>query len=602
MLDLKKNRLDYGTLLMPPEKYELTHAVATTYSLDLYTLLAIPVALFYSKILDGNFEEGRFDVLDSIQKTADILNIYCQKGKIKVPRKYNWLFAYIEDSITEITPPDHVSSFHPKIWVLRFKKGREIQYRILVLSRNLTFDRSWDLAFHIDGVLTKRSYNSNKPLVDFISHLFEKKRIVGSDTLLGELAKVKFEDVDGFNGLKFHPIGFDNFQTYKNPLEQYSFEKLLIVTPFVDRTTIKKLHQNSPAEKILISREEELQKIPAKMFEGYEPYFLSRRVVEGEDLEDLDETGFEPQKQQLHAKLFIGEHNRHYYWFLGSANCTDPAFTRNTEFMIELDGDNPQISPDHIKKALIDPEDDTAIFEKYEPTDITVDDESESIRHKIRKLEYNLINSTFSGKAVPREKTLNYDLIVFVDLKKTRWDENITVKVAPINFETNYQPVSQNCRNELLFQNLSEVELSKFIIVSIFYKGQQEVSFLIKMQVKLPETRKSKILKSLITSRENFFKYLNFLLVDNPYLEDSTLDNRDRKRDNSAGDTIRSPFVDLPIFEHLLIAASRNPQKLKSVDRLIQRLKDEDLDSAEKIVPDEFYDFWNVFKQAAKIK
>lgn len=587
---------------MPPEKYELTHAVATTYSLDLYTLLAIPVALFYSKILDGNFEEGRFDVLDSIQKTADILNIYCQKGKIKVPRKYNWLFAYIEDSITEITPPDHVSSFHPKIWVLRFKKGREIQYRILVLSRNLTFDRSWDLAFHIDGVLTKRSYNSNKPLVDFISHLFEKKRIVGSDTLLGELAKVKFEDVDGFNGLKFHPIGFDNFQTYKNPLEQYSFEKLLIVTPFVDRTTIKKLHQNSPAEKILISREEELQKIPAKMFEGYEPYFLSRRVVEGEDLEDLDETGFEPQKQQLHAKLFIGEHNRHYYWFLGSANCTDPAFTRNTEFMIELDGDNPQISPDHIKKALIDPEDDTAIFEKYEPTDITVDDESESIRHKIRKLEYNLINSTFSGKAVPREKTLNYDLIVFVDLKKTRWDENITVKVAPINFETNYQPVSQNCRNELLFQNLSEVELSKFIIVSIFYKGQQEVSFLIKMQVKLPETRKSKILKSLITSRENFFKYLNFLLVDNPYLEDSTLDNRDRKRDNSAGDTIRSPFVDLPIFEHLLIAASRNPQKLKSVDRLIQRLKDEDLDSAEKIVPDEFYDFWNVFKQAAKIK
>ena len=151
MLDLKKNRLDYGSLLMPPENYELTHAVATTYSLDLYTLLAIPVALFYSKVLDGSFEETRFDVLESIQKTAGILKVYCQKGKIKVPRKFNWLFAYVEDSICEITPPNHVSSFHPKVWILRFKKSQSITYRVIVLSRNLTFDRSWDLAFHIEG-------------------------------------------------------------------------------------------------------------------------------------------------------------------------------------------------------------------------------------------------------------------------------------------------------------------------------------------------------------------------------------------------------------------------------------------------------------------
>lgn len=95
MLDLKKNRLDYGMLLMPPEGYELTHAVVTTYSLDLYTLLSVPVALFYSKVMDGDFEGARFDVLESIQKTAGILNIYCQKGKIKVPRNFNWLFAYI---------------------------------------------------------------------------------------------------------------------------------------------------------------------------------------------------------------------------------------------------------------------------------------------------------------------------------------------------------------------------------------------------------------------------------------------------------------------------------------------------------------------------
>ena len=602
MLDLKKNRLDYGTLLMPPAKHTLTHAVTTTYSLDLYTLLAIPVALFYSKILDGNFEQDRYDVLDAIEKTAGILNIYCQKGKMKVPGKFNYLFAYLEDSITEIIPPNHVSSFHPKIWILRFKKAQEIKYRVIVLSRNLTFDRSWDLAFYVNGSLSKQSYRSNQPIVDFASHLFKKKRIKGAATLLDEIPKVKFEDIDGFDRLNFYPIGFDNFQTYKNPLEQSEFEKLLIISPFVDRTTLKKLHQNSPAEKILISREEELQKIPAKLFKGYEPYFLTRRVVEGEALEDFDEAGFEPQKQQLHAKLFIGEKGGSYHWFLGSANCTDPAFTRNTEFMIELISKNPENSPDHIKNILINPEDDTPIFEEYDPEDFPEGGESENIRQELRKLEYQLINSVFRGKVEQRKSTLNYDLTVTVNLEKKQWDKQITVKIAPLNFDTNTQPIRQNCKNDLLFQNLSETELSKFLVVSISYKGEADTSFLIKMQVKLPEGRKGKILKSLISSRDNFFKYLNFLLLENPYLEDNTLDLGGKNNGNDNGNVVRDSNADLPIFEHLLIAASRNPQKLKAVDRLVQRLKDDDQDDTAKIVPDEFYDFWNVFKEVAGIK
>lgn len=472
------------------------------------------------------------------------------------------------------------------------------------MSRNLTFDRSWDLAFYVNGSLSKRSYRSNQPLVDFASHLFKKKRIKGASTLLDEIPRIKFEDIDGFDSLNFHPIGFDSFQTYKNPLEQSKFEKLLIISPFVDWTTLKNLHQNSPAEKILISREEELQKIPAKLFKGYEPYFLTRRVVEGEALEDLDEAGFEPQKQQLHAKLFIGEKEGSYHWFLGSANCTDPAFTRNTEFMIELISKNPKNSPDHIKNILINPEDDTAIFEKYEPEDFPEGGESENIRQELRKLEYQLINSVFGGKVTQRKSTLNYDLTVTVNLEKKQWNKHITVKIAPLNFDTNTQSVRQNRKNDLLFQNLSETELSKFLVVRISYEGENDISFLMKMQIKLPEGRKGKILKSLISSRDNFFQYLNFFLLENPYLEDNTLDLGRKNNGNDNGYAVRGSNTDLPIFEHLLIAASRNPQKLKAVDRLVQRLKDDDQNTAKivPIVPDEFYDFWNVFKKVAGIK
>lgn len=42
-------------------------------------------------------------------------------------------------------------SFHPKIWVLRFRSsGGGMRHRVLVMSRNLTFDTSWDLIARFD--------------------------------------------------------------------------------------------------------------------------------------------------------------------------------------------------------------------------------------------------------------------------------------------------------------------------------------------------------------------------------------------------------------------------------------------------------------------
>ncbi len=601
MLDFKKNRLDYGEILMPPKKYELTHAVVTTYSLDLYALLAIPLALFYSKVLDGSFEETRFDVLESIQKTADTLSIFCQKGKIKVPRKYNWLFTYIDDSIYQTIPPNHVSSFHPKIWVLRFKGPHGIRYRVIVLSRNLTFDRSWDVAFYVDGILETFQNGNNKPLIDFLTSLFNGRHVSGADLFLKELSRVKFEHIDGFDSFKFHPIGFDGFKNYVNPLDGRSFEKLLIMTPFADRTTLKKLHRNSPGLKTLISREEELQNIPMEALEGYEPYFLSKRIVDGETMEELEEAGLEPQRQQLHAKIFIGEHKNRYFWFLGSANCTDPAFTRNTEFMIELSGENPHIGPDYMKSLLIDPDGESPVFEAYEPSDNgTVDDESENVNQMIRKVTYDLIKSPFSGKIIPREKTSNYDISLIIDMNKISWDDAISVKVGLLSLDSHIQRIIPDCKNELIFENLSEVELSRFVIVDIYYKNQKESTFLIKMEIDLPETRKNKIFKNLISSRENFLKYLAFLLSDNPYLESSILGNG--QKDSGQSDLYSEEFSDIPIFEQLLTSASRYPQKLKAVDRLIQRLADDDIGEAGRIIPEDFIEFWDVFKQASGIK
>ena len=45
MLAPDKCRIDYGEQLIAPEGFELSQAIATTYSLDLNTLLTVPIAM-----------------------------------------------------------------------------------------------------------------------------------------------------------------------------------------------------------------------------------------------------------------------------------------------------------------------------------------------------------------------------------------------------------------------------------------------------------------------------------------------------------------------------------------------------------------------------
>ena len=71
MLHPKNDRIDYGEQLIPPEGYELTQAIGTSYSLDLEALMLVPVALFYAQHLDGNPDTPGYDMLEAITKAAE---------------------------------------------------------------------------------------------------------------------------------------------------------------------------------------------------------------------------------------------------------------------------------------------------------------------------------------------------------------------------------------------------------------------------------------------------------------------------------------------------------------------------------------------------
>ncbi|WP_420439622.1 hypothetical protein [Candidatus Palauibacter sp.] len=134
--------------LRPPPGYRLRRAVGTSYTLDLIALLTAPLAFTF---FDAHDEDGApvtdpVALLEALRRHAENVTLFCQAGAIAVPKPEQTLLAYLEGSVVEVQPPIEEGIFHPKLWVLAFEADEApTVYRVLCLSRNLTFARSWDM-------------------------------------------------------------------------------------------------------------------------------------------------------------------------------------------------------------------------------------------------------------------------------------------------------------------------------------------------------------------------------------------------------------------------------------------------------------------------
>ena len=179
MLEPDRRRFFLDTL-RPPDGYRFGRAVGTTFTLDLMTLLSVPLAFTFRDGHDGNGElaSDPLALLESARQNADRILLFCHGGRTSVPRSGQHALAFIERSVVPVFPPyggAAGAAFHPKIWLLRYTApDRPVRYRLVCQSRNLTFDTSWDASLVLDGVLSDESvndYERNRPLADFIQAL-----------------------------------------------------------------------------------------------------------------------------------------------------------------------------------------------------------------------------------------------------------------------------------------------------------------------------------------------------------------------------------------------------------------------------------------------
>ena len=340
----------YTSALTPPPGMIFDEAVATTFSMDPALLLEAPVYLALMAA-DGQTDPDPLSVLEAIRRYSKRITVYVQRGRIQVPQiaKPNPLFGLLEEMVVEVTAPGG-GVFHPKVWAIRFVSPDQnpdqnnAMYRLVVLTRNMTTDQSWDLSLQLEGTIAGREIESNKPLAHFFKTLpdlatgkTETGRSEQALRFANELHRVQWELPDGFDELTFYLPGTKGFG-WEPPVAN----RMAVISPFCSDEALRALTKKTKAADALISRPESLAALKKETLELFTQCLHLDDAAETEDGEE-DDAIEQPLATGLHAKVYLFE-TRYYsdytHVIMGSANATNAALnaSKNVEILVGLVG------------------------------------------------------------------------------------------------------------------------------------------------------------------------------------------------------------------------------------------------------------------------
>ncbi len=609
MLNPNDDRLDYGKVLAPPDGYQLDFAIGTTYSLDLDALVGATLALGLSEDTDSDLMKNPICLLEALRATGDKVALFCEAGQIHMPNSVTSLYILLEKMVFQVNTSKRKGiakypSFHPKFWLLRYvNDNNEPLYRVVVLSRNLTFDRSWDITFCMDGKVNRRKTLKTEPVIDFVNFLVGNLTVDDNGKLkqkrmkavMRELPYAHFElDSKEFEDFEFLPVGIKNskggFRGVEDsafaPLYNDTFHELLIMSPFLTGSVIKDFNDRNTyinkTDYILITRAMSLDKLKPEDCSNFRIFTMKDAVVDGETA--ISEDDAQIQKQDIHAKVYMVRKNSDSYLYLGSLNASHNAMYGNVEFMMMLKSKNRYLNLSKLSEALFDGSEDATsnpFQEVYLSNALPIDKEQEMqsvLENYIKEI------SRMKPGAVVSENEDKYDLTVCFE------------KYEQCQYKVRISPLLSNKIEELTdkvqFHSLQLTQLSEFYKVEIT-DGQRTVQRVIIIPTEgLPEDREKAVVNSVVKDKECFYRYIAFLLGENlvlgaveanyTALGSSTLTNQKE--------------IQIPaLYEKMLQTAATAPERFKEIDYLIKAI------SSDGVIPEQFEELYTMFKKAVKL-
>lgn len=573
MLEPSRDRLDYGAMLRPPEPgFTLVHAVASTYSLDLSALLAALLPLGVEGDAKSHCRNNPIFMLYVFKKLFRKISVFCDAAAVSVPdTQRNKLLASLDRIVF---PVRHRSAFHPKFWLLKFEREGEIRYRLAVLSKNITFDRSWDVAMFFDGVV-KDSRSNGAPLADMLDFLKQSqwgkgKRLQGVSAMAAEVRNVEFSSDEIQPGeFLLLPFGVKSDALAEdavllNPTAKFS--RLMVISPFLSRTAVSGLFARGRdgAEKLLFSRKQAFADCFQDGENGIQCYCVKDEIVFGEESAALESQPEKPQEEDIHAKIYLFQQYQSStpYLYLGSANLTRNGMGEaNVELLlrVKLRGHNIY---ETMRKDLL-PEDENGVFELCgtvpEEENSAEKETMEELKMEFRKLV--LEGKRFTAKVEETSAGYAVSLHCPDDLRC-----DCKIEIAPLNGKW------QEFSSVVKFAAQPAETLSDFYRIR-FSRGLVKLERILLIDTVssagLEEVRQSALESDFLKKSADFLEYFSYILAEDAYAQalqmDGPLEKKPDKKNAGFGEDYQSA-----LYEKLLYWSAVDSRRLQEIESVVR--------------------------------
>lgn len=587
--------------------YKFDQGIGTTFSLDLLALMMAPVAFtfFDQKRTEEGLAAASLEVLEGLRRYADRLTVFCEIGRISVPPGRFPQLAFLEQSIVQCHPPQN-GSFHPKLWVLRFTGDGPIKYRVLCMSRNLMFCRAWDTMLALDGDVKGGVVPANRRLIEFLERLpafgqdstaAVKERI---QLFAAELSTTKFELPEGVESLRFWPMGTSPKRS--DPFKEIG-KRLLVVSPFVGVTALQHLASKT-SECVVVSTLPQLAGLSSRP-DGVSRYFVlnEKAVAEDEDTgAALSEAMADAIAQaDLHAKLYVTEIGAEAHVWTGSLNATDAGLNRNVEFMVELIGPRKQLGIDTLMNAEKNEVRLVNLIREVTNDNVVAASGAESALEKLeQRLDFFrrlLVDAELEAHVNPAPDQA-YSISLRGGDNGLQLDEDVVARCWPVTAEALVTAFSICAPGEelLAFPLVSLEGVTSFFAFELSAEvpeGKRRLAFVLNLPLHgAPANRRDNVLKTFLSDRGRFLKFMMLLLADEGFDPDGMREilQQDGNRDSDGGNASASGLLEM-----LLNALDSAPVKLDHLESLIAQVMTDE--SGRSLLPIGFDEIWQPIRR-----
>lgn len=560
----------YNEALLTPG-YTVEAAIGTTYSLDLETLLEVPLALGELNASAEQYIQRPYYLLDVINKVSSKFCVYCNAGSIYSPLRKNEkkgglqnallgerILTLLEECVCQVQPDarrNSFASFHPKVWITleKQKVTENRQLKVMVMSKNLTYATDIDVCCVLTGKVMRRNASheareKHQPLVallEWLEQFSKSKQKEILRVLKDAIPHVEKFDIDGdtFDDYNFHLMGIPKYYGKETLDDMLTYSgDTIVISPFIDKPTIKQISHRK-GQKLLITQPNSCTN---DILELLPDHVYSTKLA----LTTPDEVG---AIVNLHEKIYYTSDNRGNRLFLGSTNATENGFQRNVELLLSLHFLPYKSSFSKIKEQFIF-EGKECTFEKATPCSIdpTAQNEQRDMQLRIRRAI-----AVIQHAEVEEEGGGTYRIVV-----KCKCPQE-DVFISPIYSDSLKLALSK----QMVFSGLPLTDLTELYIMEY-----HDIRIVVKINThNMPSERKQCVYDHLLNTPDKVMDYLAYMLSSNPdgYMEEMT--NRELTGRKMA--IHASSFCGLSMYEDLLRTAYNNPERIKRVVETLNKCR-----------------------------